>query len=36
VGDFIIGLFAITGGIFWILAFAWFVGWFAEKQGINK
>ena len=35
-GEFLIGLFTLTGGIFWILAFAWFVGWAGEKAGISK
>lgn len=34
--EFIIGLFTITGGIFWILAFAWAVGFIANKMGISK
>lgn len=35
-GDFILGLFTITGGLIWILALAWLVGWAADKGGINK
>jgi hypothetical protein len=34
--EIIFGIFTITGGIFWILAFAWFVGWAAEKMGVKK
>jgi hypothetical protein len=34
--EFLTGLFTITGLVFWTLAFAWFVGWFAAKNGINK
>lgn len=29
--EFLIGLFVITGGIFWILVFAWAVGFVAYK-----
>lgn len=31
-----ISIFVVTGGIFWILAFAYFVGWAGEKLGIEK
>lgn len=31
-----LGIFAITGGIFWILVFAFLVGFIAEKFGITK
>ena len=31
--EFLIGFFALTGGMFWIL---WFVGWVGEKLGLNK
>lgn len=34
--DPILGLFTLTGGVFWILASAWFVGWAADKLGISK
>jgi hypothetical protein len=34
--EVIVGIFAVTGGIFWILGFAYFVGWFADKCGVNK
>jgi len=34
--EFMIGLFVVTGGIFWILAFAYLVGYVAEKFGIEK
>jgi len=34
--DFLISLFTITGGIVWILAFAWFVGWAGDKAGFGK
>ena len=29
-------VFVMIGGIFLILAFAWLVGWAAEKMGISK
>jgi len=31
-----IGILVITGGVFWILAAAWLVGFIAAKFGINK
>lgn len=34
--DWLISLFVLTGGLFWILAFAWLVGFLAEKIGITK
>tara|TARA_R110002020_G_scaffold307136_1_gene522995 strand:- start:18 stop:134 length:117 start_codon:yes stop_codon:yes gene_type:complete len=34
--EFLIGFFTLTGGMFWILAFAWFVGWVGEKLGVSK
>jgi hypothetical protein len=34
VPDFIIGTFVITGGIFWIAAFAYGVGVIADKLGL--
>lgn len=34
--SFMIGLFVITGGIFWILVFAFCVGLGAAKMGIEK
>ncbi len=33
--DFIFGLFTVTGGVFWILAVAWFAGWAGEKLGLH-
>lgn len=33
--EIMIGIFAVTGGIFWILVFAYLVGAIAEKLGIN-
>tara|TARA_R110000796_G_C14366025_1_gene413405 strand:- start:306 stop:419 length:114 start_codon:yes stop_codon:yes gene_type:complete len=32
----IFGVLVVTGGIFLILAYAWLVGWAAEKIGIRK
>ena len=34
--DFLMGLFTLTGGIFWILAVAWFAGWVGDKAGLSK
>ncbi len=34
--EFIIGIFVVTGGVFWILALAWFSGFIFEKFGISK
>ncbi len=31
----IIGIFVVTGGIFWCLVFAWLVGFLAEQMGIT-
>lgn len=36
VAELIISVFAITGGIVWILLFAWLVGFLAEHMGITK
>ena len=36
VPDWIISVFVVTGGIFWILAFGWLAGFLAEKLGANK
>jgi len=30
-----IGIMAVTGFIFWVLVFAWLVGWAAEKMNIS-
>ena len=35
-GDFLIGVLIGTGGIFWILVFAWAVGYFGDKLGVSK
>jgi hypothetical protein len=34
--EFLLGFFIMTGLVFWLLAFAWFVGWVAEKCGITN
>ena len=34
--DFVIGLLVGTGGIFWLLAFAWLVGVIAKRLGLVK
>ena len=34
--DFLMGLFTFTGGLFWILAIAWFAGWAGDKFGLSK
>lgn len=33
--DFLIGLFTLTGGVVWILAFAFLVGWAGDKAGLK-
>ena len=33
--ELISAIYVLTG-IFWILTFAWFVGWVADKCGISK
>jgi hypothetical protein len=34
--EIFIGIMSITGFIFWVLAFAWLVGFIAEKFGVYK
>jgi len=34
--DFMIGFLSVTGAIFWILCFAWAVGYIAEKLRIDR
>lgn len=34
--DIFITVMSITGFIFWVLVFAWLVGFLAEKIGIDK
>lgn len=35
-GEFIIGVFVLTGGLFWLGVLAWAVVAAAEKLGITK
>jgi hypothetical protein len=32
----VFGVLVVAGGIFLIFAFAWSVGWAAEKMGVGK
>ena len=34
--ELLIGLFTLTGGLFWMLAVAALVGWVGEKAGLSK